>query len=116
VIVQRFRWRSPGEGFARSAVEPPSDSSKVIGTVQAEICPLREVLAKQPIRVLVGSTLSRALPIAEEDLQASVDTQLRMLPHLGTLVPCERTTQLLGPRVTHSSPAMTPDGNRWKID
>ena len=46
-----------------------------------------EVLAQQPVGVLVGGALPRALRVAEVDLKAGVDPQLRVLGHLGALVP-----------------------------
>ena len=57
-----------------------------------------EVLAQQPVGVLVGPALPRALRIAEVDRQAGLDPQLGVLGHLGALVPGQRPAQLLGQR------------------
>jgi hypothetical protein len=55
--------------------------------VPTEIGALREVLAKQTIGVLVRAPLPRTSRVAEEDSQTGIDAQLRMLGHLGPLVP-----------------------------
>ena len=62
----------------------------------AEIGAFREVLAQQPVGVLVGGALPWAVRIAEVDLHARIDLQARVLGHLGTLVPGQRSSQLLG--------------------
>src|SRR5258708_29652105 len=46
--------------------------------------------------MLGGCTLPWALRIAEVDLQTCIDLQARVLCHLGTLVPSQRSSQLLG--------------------
>src|SRR6266540_53575 len=80
------------------AVERRGDRGEVVGAVSRQVGPSREVLAEQPVGVLVGAALPRALRIAEVDLQPAVDPKLRVLGHLGALVPDERAAQLLGQR------------------
>src|SRR5205807_10230064 len=57
-----------------------------------------EVLAQQPVGVLVRSALPRTAGIAEVDLDAAIDRELGVLEHLLPLVPGQRATQLLGQR------------------
>jgi hypothetical protein len=74
------------------------DGCEVVGAVPGEVGSFREVLAQQPVGVLVGAALPRALRVAEVDLKAAVDPQLRVLAHLGALVPGQRPEKLLGER------------------
>jgi hypothetical protein len=66
-LVKRFGWGLPPEGLSRSRVEGCGNGSECLGTMRAQVRALREVLAQQPIGVLVGA-VPRALRIAEVDL------------------------------------------------
>jgi hypothetical protein len=55
--VEGLRWSSPSECLARAAVEHRSDGAEFIGAVSAEVRSLREVLAQQPVGVLIRTTL-----------------------------------------------------------
>src|SRR5215218_5057866 len=81
-LVKGLARRSPPERLARSAVERRGHRGKGFRTVSTQVRALREVLPQQPIGVLVRPTLPRAVRIAEVDLHASVDPQLRMLAQL----------------------------------
>src|SRR5665213_3187133 len=70
--------------------------SNLLGAVQGKIGSSREVLAQQSIGVLIGTALPWALRIAEEDLYTRVDLQARVLSHFCSLIPRQRSTQLLG--------------------
>src|SRR5215208_3290332 len=94
-LVQSLGRCSPAQGLSRPAVEGDRHGRKVLGAVHAEISALREVLAQQPIGVLVRATLPGAVGIAEVDLDARVDLQARVLGHLGALIPGQRPSQLL---------------------
>jgi len=50
--------------------------------VRAQVGALREVLAQQPVGVLVRAALPRAVRVAEVDRHARVDPQPGMLGHL----------------------------------
>jgi hypothetical protein len=63
---------------------------------------------------IAGSSLSRALRIAEVHLHAGVDRELCVLAHLGSLIPRQRPSKLLGQRshrtgdrVTHGFGSVT---------
>src|SRR5260370_12294218 len=114
MIVQYFGRCPPSERLARTAVEGSGNRSEIIGGVRAQVRAFREVLAQQTIGVLIRAPLPWTLRVAEEDLQSGVETQLRVLGHLGALVPRQRTTQLLrqgddagGNRLPHCVGAMT---------
>ena len=63
--------------------------------MSAQVCAFGKVLAQQAVGVLIRPSLPRAMRIAEEDRQAGVYSQLSMLSHLSTLVPGQRSAQLL---------------------
>jgi hypothetical protein len=96
--VKRFGRGFPAEGFSWSRVEGCGNRGERLGAVHAQVRALREVLAQQPIGVLVGAALPRALRIAEVDLNACIDFERRMLGHLGALVPGERAPKFLRQR------------------
>src|SRR4051794_40735040 len=60
-----------------------------------QVSALREVLPQQPIGILVRAALPRAVRIAEVDLHASIDPQLRVLAHFRPLIPGQRSSQPL---------------------
>src|SRR5215210_1204094 len=95
-LVQSLGRCSPAKGLSRPAVEGDRHGGKVLGAVHAEISALREVLAQQPIGVLVRAALPGAVGIAEVDLETSVDPQAGVLAHLCPLIPGQRLPQLLG--------------------
>src|SRR4051794_32809621 len=53
----------------------------------------RRASAQQAVGVLVGGALPRTVRVAEVDRQPGIDAQLRVLDHLGALVPGQRATQ-----------------------
>ena len=87
---------SPAERLARPAVEGNRHGCKVVGAVHAEVGALREVLAQQPVGVLIRAALPWAVRIAEVDLKTGVDPQACVLAHLRPLIPSQRLSQLLG--------------------
>jgi transposase len=87
VLVKRLSRCFPTQRLSRSAIERGGDRRKRIGAMSAEIGAFRKVLAQQPVGVLIGATLPRALRIAEVDLDTSVNLQTRMLRHLRSLIP-----------------------------
>ena len=51
------------------------DGVEIGGVMCCEIGALREVPAEEPVRVLVGSALPRAVRIADEDAEPGLDAQ-----------------------------------------
>ncbi|MDB5578322.1 MAG: hypothetical protein JWR80_3498 [Bradyrhizobium sp.] len=83
----------PSQRFARSAIDRCGNGRKHVGTMRAEIDAFWKVLAQQPVGVLVGAALPRALWVAEADLHPRVSLQTRVLGHLRALIPGERPSQ-----------------------
>src|SRR3954469_2984570 len=94
-LVQSLGRCPPAQGLSRPAVEGRSHGCKVLGAVPAEVGALREVLAQQPVGVLVRAALPGAVGIAEVDLETSVDPQAGVLAHLCPLIPGQRLSELL---------------------
>ena len=93
--------------------------------MSAQVCAFGKVLAQQAVGVLIHPSLPRAMRIAEEDRQAGVYAQLSMLSHLSTLVPGQRSAQLLrqirdrgGDRVSNGlgAVACVTDTDRPQLD
>src|SRR3981081_3979107 len=95
-LVKRLCGRFPAERLSGSGIEGSGHCGDLLGAVHAQIGTFREVLAQQPVGVLVGAALPRTLRIAEVDLHASVDLQAGVLGHLGPLIPGQRPAELLG--------------------
>src|SRR5260370_18762402 len=98
MVVEGLGGCSPAERLAWSGVECERDGGEFVGAVAAEVGALREVLAEQPVGVLVAAALPGAVGVAEVDVDAGVDPQLCMLGHLRALIPGQRPAQLLGQR------------------
>src|SRR4051794_37759812 len=85
---ERRNWSSASAGFfpAQSlpgpGVEGRCHGDQVVRAVRTEVGPLGEVLAQQPVGILVRATLPGALRIAEVDLKTRVDPQACVLRHL----------------------------------
>jgi len=62
-FVQSLGRCSPAEGFTGPRVEGARHSREGIGAVQAQVGALREILAQQPVGVLVGAALPRAAAV-----------------------------------------------------
>src|SRR3954467_15747677 len=60
-LVQSLGRCPPAKGLSRPAVEGDRHGRKVLGTVHAEVSALREVLAQQPIGVLIRAALPGAV-------------------------------------------------------
>src|ERR1019366_1831254 len=56
----------------------------------------REILAQQPVGVLVRAALPRASWITEVDLQTGIEPELHVLGHLNALVPGQGPPKLFG--------------------
>src|SRR5437764_126910 len=86
----------PRECLAWSTVQRRGDSCELLGAVAGEVGASGEILAQQPVGVLVGGALPGASWIAEVDLQTAVEPQLDVLGHLDSLVPGQGPPQLFG--------------------
>jgi hypothetical protein len=65
--VEDLVWSLPFECLAWSTVELIDDVKYLFGGVQREVGLLREVLAQQPVRVLVAAALPGTVGVAEVD-------------------------------------------------
>src|SRR5213078_4226071 len=72
------------------------DSLEFLGDVPREVGASGEILAQQPVGVLVRPALPRASWITEIDLQTGVEPQLHVLGHLDPLIPGQRPPKLFG--------------------
>jgi hypothetical protein len=74
-------------GLSRAAIELSGDrvQRRLVGPTQVAV--LGQVLAEQAVGVLVGAALPGAARVTEEDLDAGVDREPRVLGHLPALVP-----------------------------
>jgi hypothetical protein len=75
-----------GEALARPDVEFLGGGVELGSGDGEEVGALGEVLAQQPVGVLVGSALPGSVRIAEEDVDAGVDVDLLPVAHLRALV------------------------------
>jgi hypothetical protein len=87
MFVEGLGWCLPSECLARPVVEGSRDRVELVLVVAGQVGPLREVLAQQPVRVLIGAPLPGTVWVAEVDRDAGFDAQLSVLGHLGALVP-----------------------------
>src|SRR6185312_7729154 len=78
---------SPPKRLTRPAVQRRGHGGKSFRAVHAQVSALGEVLPQQPVGVLVRAALPGAVRIAEVDLHAGVDPQLRVLAQLRSLIP-----------------------------
>src|SRR6266545_4194518 len=75
VLVEGLGWGPPAERLAGPRVQRRGDGGEILGAVPGEVGALGEVLAQQPVGVLVAAALPWAAWLAEVDLQAGVDAQ-----------------------------------------
>ena len=67
MFVEGFGGGLPAENLSRSAVEGGGDRLDLGCGPSGEVGAFGEVLAQQPVGVLVGAALPRALGVGEED-------------------------------------------------
>ncbi len=70
------------------------DRARLIDAVLAEIRAFWKVLSQQAVGIFVAPALPRTLWGAEVDFQPRIDLELRMLGHLRTLIPSQRTPKI----------------------
>ena len=96
MLVESFSGSPPAKRLAWASVQRKRDSVQGFTAMPMKIGAFGEVLAQEPVGVLVRSALPRAVRIAEVDRQPGIEMELRVLRHLGALVPGERSTKLFG--------------------
>jgi hypothetical protein len=88
-----FGWCQPAQGLSRSPVEFVGDGVEVGLGVNRQVCGLGEVLAQQPVGVLIRAPLPGAVRITEVDLDTGIDAELHVVAHLFALVPGQAASQ-----------------------
>ena len=88
--VEGFGCRVPAEGFSRSRIKGVRDRVQLSAAVSTQVGTFWEVLPQQAIGVFGRAALSRALRIAEVNMQPGIEVQPGMLGHLSALIPSER--------------------------
>jgi hypothetical protein len=81
------------EALAWALVELVGDGVEFELGDLAEVGALGEVLAQQPVGVLIGAALPGGVRIAEVDLDVGADVDWLLVAQLGSLVPGQRTAQ-----------------------
>ncbi len=85
----------PAEALAWSVVERGSNGLDLLRCPSGQVSGLREVPAKEAVRVLVGASLPRAVRVGEADRNAGLDREPDMCRQLLAAVPLHRPlTQL----------------------
>ncbi len=77
-----FQGRGKVETFARARVQPMGNGVQLTLGVARQVRALGQVLAQQPIGVLIGAALPRAVRIGKEDLDREPLGQALVLGHL----------------------------------
>ncbi len=91
-----FQGRGKVETFPRARVQPMGDGVQLALRVARQVRALGQVLAQQPIRILVGAALPGAIRIGKEDLDREPLRQALVLGHLFPSIIGQRFTQQRG--------------------
>lgn len=105
-----FQGRSKVEAFSGACVQAMGDDVQLALGVARQVRPFGEVLAQQPIGVLVGPTLPGAVRIGKEDLDREPLGQPLVLGHLFPPIIGQRFPQQRGhvPQLLRKALAGTP--------
>src|SRR5215475_544838 len=95
-LFKPFGWSLPVEGHPGAAVELDGDLVEFVLGVAGQAGAFGEVLAEQPVGVLVGAALPGRVGVAEIDRDAGRDGESRVPGHLAALVPGQRPPQMAG--------------------
>src|SRR4026208_2475375 len=94
-VGEDFCWGSVAEDTPGSVVELAGDKVEV-GLVVGDLGALGEVLAQQPVGVLVGAAFPRRVRVREVDVHSGREAERGVAGHLAALVPGEGLDQLRG--------------------
>src|SRR6187200_2870325 len=92
-VGEDFCWGSVAEDTPGSVVELAGDKVEV-GLVVGDLGALGEVLAQQPVGVLVGAAFPRRVRVREVDVYSGREAERGVAGHLAALVPGEGLDQL----------------------
>ena len=92
-VGEDFCWGSVAEDTAWPVVELAGHEVEV-GLVVGDLGALREVLAQQPVGVLVGAAFPRRVRVREVDVHSGREAERGVAGHLAALVPGEGLDQL----------------------
>src|SRR5437763_899161 len=95
-LLEDLDWFSPVQRLAWSAIQFRRYFIKFLLGAQGQVGAFREVLPKQPVRVLVGAALPRRVRVAEIDRQAGTDSEIGVTRHFLALVPGHAVSQEFG--------------------
>jgi len=98
VLGEGFCWGLPSQDFSWSRIERVGDGVELISAPSGEVGALWKVLAQHAVCVLVGGSLPGTVRVCEEDWDAGVDRERRMVGELLAAVPGERSAELIGKR------------------
>jgi hypothetical protein len=93
--IKSFGWGCKSQSLAWSFVELPSHFVELGLRVHGQVSPLRQVLPKQTVGVLIGTTLPRTLRIAEVNVDVGRQRQAPMVRKLLAAVPGQRLRRSL---------------------
>ena len=88
--IEYFCWGTEAQRLSRPLVQFQSCSVQFCLRASGQVGALREVLAQETVRVLVRSTLPRALRVTEIDLNVCRDRELLVCRHLQPAIPGQR--------------------------
>jgi hypothetical protein len=97
VVVRRPLRGLPVQALAWTVVQLVLEFPEPLGGVGGEVGSLRDVVAQQAVRVLVGRSLPRGVCLAEVDARPEVGSKLDVAGHLAALSPCQRAAQAGAP-------------------
>ena len=88
-----FQGRGKVETFARARVQAMSNGVQLALGVARQVCSFGQVLAQQPVRILVGASLPRRMRIGKEHLNLEGLRQARVFGHLFATIVRQRFPQ-----------------------
>lgn len=96
MFVEGLGGCAPAKTFAGSVVDRSSDRRELATVPTGEVGALREVLAQQPVGVLVRASLPWAVRVGEEHRDAGLGGELGVLGEFFAAIPGEGSAQIFG--------------------
>jgi hypothetical protein len=87
LFAEDLGWGLPLEDFAGPVVQRERDRLEVFGGPSRQVSALGEVLAQEPVGVLVRRPLPRRVRVGEEHSRASIESELGVRGQLLAAVP-----------------------------